>query len=363
MHGATYPLPSASTLGVRSAPDDSDQETAQGRQKQKRRRQALSCTECKRRKIKCDRANPCGPCVRRGEQSKCKWHIIEPMEKYVTRAEFDELMARFLGLEALVLRGAHSGHPPPHLASGSGSASASSPPNHVRHASPRPSTSASMSALMPLTSAGPPPEPVQGTAITPYHQAYGGTGAGPSSYMRPPSPRSPVREREREQFHRTSMSGPASASGTTRSPTIAYRTLPPAGPSGSGSSRPGPSASPRSPHHLPHVHALPPPHAHHHPHPHPHPHSHSHSLSSASPRSPPTQALSPRLSTLRGGAGLEPPPPPSAFSMQAHHARRLSDSDAAYASSLAHSPPPSSDGSSPGRGDGDGARPGPGAGA
>ncbi|OSD08448.1 hypothetical protein PYCCODRAFT_1429519 [Trametes coccinea BRFM310] len=55
MQGATYPLASTSTLGVRGAPEDSDPETSQGRPKQKRRRQALSCTECKRRKIKCDR--------------------------------------------------------------------------------------------------------------------------------------------------------------------------------------------------------------------------------------------------------------------------------------------------------------------
>jgi hypothetical protein len=70
--------------------------------KKKRRRQALSCTECKRRKIKCDRAQPCGPCTRRGEQTKCQWHIVEPIEKYVTRTEYDELKARFDHLEALV---------------------------------------------------------------------------------------------------------------------------------------------------------------------------------------------------------------------------------------------------------------------
>lgn len=29
----------------------------------KRRRPAVACTECRRRKVKCDRASPCGPCV------------------------------------------------------------------------------------------------------------------------------------------------------------------------------------------------------------------------------------------------------------------------------------------------------------
>ena len=35
--------------------------------------------ECKRRKIKCDRTHPCGPCARRSEQEKCQWHVIEPV--------------------------------------------------------------------------------------------------------------------------------------------------------------------------------------------------------------------------------------------------------------------------------------------
>lgn len=58
------------------------------------------------------RAQPCGPCTRRGEQSKCQWRTLEPVyvkfdvylhpwhsspgprDKYVTRAEYDELKFR-----------------------------------------------------------------------------------------------------------------------------------------------------------------------------------------------------------------------------------------------------------------------------
>ncbi|KAG1793269.1 uncharacterized protein HD556DRAFT_1375010 [Suillus plorans] len=87
----------------------------QGPAKKKRRRQALSCNECKRRKIKCDRAQPCGPCTRRGEQSKCQWRTLEPVDKYVTRteyeelknrskAEYDELKSRLDHLESVVAR-------------------------------------------------------------------------------------------------------------------------------------------------------------------------------------------------------------------------------------------------------------------
>ncbi|KAF9480387.1 hypothetical protein BDN70DRAFT_616220 [Pholiota conissans] len=68
--------------------DDADQH---GPPKKKRRRQALSCTECKRRKIKCDRNHPCTPCKRRGEESACQWHSIEPVEKYTTKVEFEHL--------------------------------------------------------------------------------------------------------------------------------------------------------------------------------------------------------------------------------------------------------------------------------
>ncbi|KAJ6584231.1 hypothetical protein B0H10DRAFT_870966 [Mycena sp. CBHHK59/15] len=71
--------------------------------KKRRFRQPLSCTECKRRKIRCDRNQPCTPCVRRGDQAKCQWYVIEPAtEKYVFRAEHDALRARVDALDALV---------------------------------------------------------------------------------------------------------------------------------------------------------------------------------------------------------------------------------------------------------------------
>ncbi|KAF8550981.1 hypothetical protein OG21DRAFT_1513339 [Imleria badia] len=90
-------MPPQSGMYPRSEVLDSEPEgeTEQpGPAKKKRRRQALSCNECKRRKIKCDRAQPCGPCTRRGEQSKCQWRTLEPVDKYVTRQEYDELKAR-----------------------------------------------------------------------------------------------------------------------------------------------------------------------------------------------------------------------------------------------------------------------------
>lgn len=84
-----------------------------------------------------------------------------------------------------------------------------------------------MSAIMPMTS-GPPPEPIQGTAITPY-QAY---GAPPAAYpLRPASPRSPVREPPPPYPRAHPPPGPGP--GITRSPTVTYRAPPPMA-SGSG---------------------------------------------------------------------------------------------------------------------------------
>ncbi|KAF9465522.1 hypothetical protein BDZ94DRAFT_349338 [Collybia nuda] len=81
----------------------------------------MTCAECKRRKIKCDRSQPCAPCTRRGEQSRCQWHIVEPIEKYVTRAEYDELKARFDELAAQVQRLLPASGVPPYYQMGMGS--------------------------------------------------------------------------------------------------------------------------------------------------------------------------------------------------------------------------------------------------
>lgn len=51
----------------------------EGGPKRKRRRQALSCIPCKRRKIRCDRKHPCTPCTKRNDQSQCLWSVVETM--------------------------------------------------------------------------------------------------------------------------------------------------------------------------------------------------------------------------------------------------------------------------------------------
>ncbi|KZT70081.1 hypothetical protein DAEQUDRAFT_223060 [Daedalea quercina L-15889] len=178
LHSPSYPVASGSSLGHRRSVDDSDGEgDMQEPPKKKRRRQALSCTECKRRKIKCDRAQPCGPCTRRGEPQKCQWHIIEPMEKYVTRAEYDDLKAKVIELEALVNR----------LTAGS-----------------LPLPPARMAAPAAPVSSAPVPrvEPIQGTAITPYHAAPPPSMPPSIYHAMPPSRPLPARSESSSHPHR-----------------------------------------------------------------------------------------------------------------------------------------------------------------
>ncbi|EIW71088.1 hypothetical protein TREMEDRAFT_11544, partial [Tremella mesenterica DSM 1558] len=49
-----------------------------------RKRVVQSCSECRRRKIKCDKKFPCGPCILRGDQSKCR--EVGMAEKNITAA-------------------------------------------------------------------------------------------------------------------------------------------------------------------------------------------------------------------------------------------------------------------------------------
>jgi len=194
--GSVQTMASGSSLGSHAFPEESDPEGDRpGPPKKKRRRQALSCTECKRRKIKCDRAQPCGPCAKRGEHAKCQWHIIEPMEKYVTRGEYDELRARMDELETVVSR----------LAPG------------LLHAS----SSRVMglhSPTMPMTP-GPPIDHIQGTAITPYHK--GSYAAAAPAYTATMPTQSPTRTEPPHSSRRPSLSAAAARAPSLirRSPT------------------------------------------------------------------------------------------------------------------------------------------------
>ena len=61
-----------------------------------RRRDKLACVECRRRKLRCDRATPCGACVRRGSRDSCTY------ESSTDASLHPEAEARLERLESLV---------------------------------------------------------------------------------------------------------------------------------------------------------------------------------------------------------------------------------------------------------------------
>ncbi|GAA5980707.1 hypothetical protein JCM5350_006359 [Sporobolomyces pararoseus] len=84
--------------------DESDEE---GKGRKKRNRMALSCKECKRRKIKCDRVMPvCGHCSKRGKPGDCTWDIFQPnndvfLPPTIARtSELQQLQERLAHVEA-----------------------------------------------------------------------------------------------------------------------------------------------------------------------------------------------------------------------------------------------------------------------
>ncbi|BGP39812.1 hypothetical protein JCM10449v2_003763 [Rhodotorula kratochvilovae] len=86
--------------------DDSDDDVlgGDGKPKKKRNRVALSCAECKRRKIKCDRIMPvCGNCTKRGRPSECAWDVFQPAND----AFLPPTIARTAELDSLAQRLAH----------------------------------------------------------------------------------------------------------------------------------------------------------------------------------------------------------------------------------------------------------------
>ena len=68
---------------------------------------ALSCSECKRRKIRCDRTVPCVACVKRGAAALCRWDNarIEPApQPYALKEELYEVRQRLIALEQRLLQ-------------------------------------------------------------------------------------------------------------------------------------------------------------------------------------------------------------------------------------------------------------------
>ncbi|GAA5914226.1 hypothetical protein JCM6882_004755 [Rhodosporidiobolus microsporus] len=78
--------------------DEDDDERAA-----KKGRLVLSCGECKRRKVKCDRKIPCSACIRRGQPEACAWDphgsIIPENQPFALTTQFETLASRLEEIE------------------------------------------------------------------------------------------------------------------------------------------------------------------------------------------------------------------------------------------------------------------------
>ncbi|KPV74666.1 uncharacterized protein RHOBADRAFT_53623 [Rhodotorula graminis WP1] len=86
---------------------DPDASPAPVKVKRKRNRAALSCSACKKRKIKCDRKLPCEACIKRGEQGTCRWEqpkVEPPPQPFALAVEHEQLKQRVAILEAVLQR-------------------------------------------------------------------------------------------------------------------------------------------------------------------------------------------------------------------------------------------------------------------
>ncbi|KAH9479948.1 hypothetical protein JR316_0008545 [Psilocybe cubensis] len=161
--------------------------------------------ECKRRKIKCDRTQPCAPCTRRGEEAGCQWHIVEPVEKYATKAEFDELKARFEQLAAFVQRLMPPPGGQPFFPLGVQAAMPGVAGEAVQlFNSPATSNPMGYPTLMP------PPQPPQQQQT--YSQHMETSSLASSRYVKPEGAQSPTRHQQHQ-----SVSGPVPSAGSASS--------------------------------------------------------------------------------------------------------------------------------------------------
>lgn len=103
----------------------------------RKKRQPLSCGECQRRKIKCDRQTPCSACVRRKRTEYCSFDDDDADTPYALNSDVRALGRRLTHLEQLF----HQANP--HLASSSASALFVASPASASNSSLHPSPSVS----------------------------------------------------------------------------------------------------------------------------------------------------------------------------------------------------------------------------
>ncbi|GAA5830301.1 hypothetical protein JCM11251_001298 [Rhodosporidiobolus azoricus] len=98
------PAASGTINGKKRANEDGEEDESGGKKAAKRNRKPVSCAQCRRRKLKCDRGYPCGACRDRQEGHLCEWEgAIRLPQPHLTRdAEAQELRLQLDRLESLL---------------------------------------------------------------------------------------------------------------------------------------------------------------------------------------------------------------------------------------------------------------------
>ncbi|GAA6038341.1 hypothetical protein JCM8097_003955 [Rhodosporidiobolus ruineniae] len=99
---APAPAPASSSKRIKSDDEDDGTEEGDGQGGKRKKRLPLSCGECQRRKIKCDRKGPpCSSCVKRKRTAFCSFDDEDPVTPYASNSEVRALSRRLLHLETL----------------------------------------------------------------------------------------------------------------------------------------------------------------------------------------------------------------------------------------------------------------------
>jgi hypothetical protein len=75
----------------------------------KRNRRALSCSQCRDKKQKCDRSQPCSNCTKRGDSANCNYSYVVPQKTPKPRSTNDVAASRLQKLEDMVNGLMHAG--------------------------------------------------------------------------------------------------------------------------------------------------------------------------------------------------------------------------------------------------------------
>ncbi|GAA5931501.1 hypothetical protein JCM1841_003556 [Sporobolomyces salmonicolor] len=107
--GATGPGQGKKAVQAEELEDVDDDGTEDGLKR--KRRLPLSCGECQRRKIKCDRQQPCSACIRRKRVDFCSFDDDDPESPYALSADVRAISRRLAHLESLFQQAHPALHP------------------------------------------------------------------------------------------------------------------------------------------------------------------------------------------------------------------------------------------------------------